>query len=452
MKNSKYKDLVYIALISFGVGIVTLLSLYFITNYLYVNADYDFIKKLVGISITFRGSLGRFWFYLIFLALFTLVCFLIIYGVYKIIHAKVIFNNKNVLKILFRPIIIFIVSYIVISIVLSIIEMTANYYNSFGNGFLYGMSNLWFLLERYDVVNIVKWIAIITLYLKISKSRACRVQKLFEDTKEMAEGNMDINISDNGKDEISCIAGKIDNIVTKLKNITIEERNAERTKNDLITNVSHDLRTPLTSIVGYLSLIDSDKYKDEVELRYYVSIAYEKSKELDVLINDLFKLTKMQNYEVTLNKTKINLIELLGQVEAEFQYMFSVNDIIGRVDFCEDKLIVNADAKELVRVFENLISNSIKYGSDGKYIDITAEKKDNKAIVRIINYGDEIPQSELSYIFDRFYRVEKSRNREKGGSGLGLAIAKNIVELHEGKIKAYSNEEKTIFEVELGLE
>ena len=120
-----------------------------------------------------------------------------------------------------------------------------------------------------------------------------------------------------------------------------------------------------------------------------------------------------------------------------------------RIKFSEDKLIVNGDGLKLVRAFENLLSNAIKYGKEGYFVDVTTKLKDNMAVVEVINYGGTISSLDLPHVFDRFYRVEKSRNSDIGGSGLGLAITKNIIELHEGTIAAYSNNERTIFEVRL---
>lgn len=144
-----------------------------------------------------------------------------------------------------------------------------------------------------------------------------------------------------------------------------------------------------------------------------------------------------------------NLVELLGQLVSHFEYQFNREEMKSRINFSEDKLIVNADARKLARVFENLLSNAIKYGKDGYYVDIVTKLEGKSAVIQVINYGQSIPSIDLPYIFDRFYRVEKSRNSNIGGSGLGLAITKNIVELHEGTIVAYSDNEKTVFEVRL---
>ncbi|GAA0709894.1 HAMP domain-containing sensor histidine kinase [Paraclostridium ghonii] len=292
-------------------------------------------------------------------------------------------------------------------------------------------------------------ILFLLFYLIVTYKKNKSLISIIDETEMMANGDLDRVIKVKSKGNIKNLAENINNISKKLKDRTITERNAQKTKNDLITNVAHDLRTPLTSVIGYLELIDTDKYKDEIELRYYINIAYEKSKGLNLLINDLFELTKMQNKTINLDKADINLVELLGQVVAYFEYQFKDANMESRINFLNDKLIVNADGEKLVRVFENLLSNAIKYGKDGHYVDTVIKLEGKVAVVQIINYGESIPAVHLPYIFDRFYRVEKSRNSNISGSGLGLAIAKNIIELHKGRIKAYSNENKTIFEVRL---
>ncbi|WP_160687060.1 HAMP domain-containing sensor histidine kinase [Clostridium sp. C2-6-12] len=292
-------------------------------------------------------------------------------------------------------------------------------------------------------------ILFVVAYLLIIYRKTKSLVAIIDQAELMANGDLDRLIEVNGENDIKNLAENINNISKQLKEITIVERKAQQTKNDLITNVSHDLRTPLTSIIGYLEIIDADKYKDEVRLRYYVNIAFEKAKALNLLINDLFELTKMQNNTINLDKADINLVELLGQVVACFEYQFKNAEMESRINFSEDKLIVNADSGKLVRAFENLLSNSIKYGRDGVYVDVTTKMEDNMAVVQVINYGQSISPIDLPYIFDRFYRVEKSRNSHIGGSGLGLAITKNIIELHQGTISAYSDETRTVFEVRL---
>lgn len=164
----------------------------------------------------------------------------------------------------------------------------------------------------------------------------------------------------------------------------------------------------------------------------------------------MFELTKVQNNSITLDKIDIDLVELLNQIIFQFGYQFESEKIKERSFFSEDKLIISADPNKLVRAFQNLINNGIKYGT-GEFLDIYAYKKNDYAVVDVISYGNPIPAVELPYIFDKFYRVDKSRNKNDGGSGLGLAITKSIVSLHGGIITAQSDGEKTIFKVMLPL-
>ncbi|MDZ3953400.1 HAMP domain-containing sensor histidine kinase [Bacillus thuringiensis] len=245
------------------------------------------------------------------------------------------------------------------------------------------------------------------------------------------------------------LAKEINSIIKRLKNSIEEELRIEQTKKDLITNLSHDLRTPLTSIVGFVSYIHQDKYKDEIELRYYIEIIYEKVIRLNELMNDLFEYTCFQNKGVYLHKVPINIVEMLEQLTGQFQLELQNVNMELRLFLAERNLMIYADGDKLVRVFENLILNAIRYGSEGEYIDIYLYKKRDLIIIEFVNYGEMIPTSDLSQIFERFYRVEKSRSSYTGGSGLGLAISKSIMELHGGTIEVYSDIEKTTFIVKI---
>lgn len=311
---------------------------------------------------------------------------------------------------------------------------------------LFRLNDNFFAGNIYGIIGILIFISIYSL---ITYKKYRNVSLLVDNVEEMSKGNLDKKIEIKSRGDIDQVAQNINSIVEQLKDITVEERKAQQTKTDLITNVSHDLRTPLTSVIGYLNLIEEGRYKDEVELMYYVDIAYEKSLNLNILINDLFELTKMQNRVVNFNKVELNLVELIGQLISQFEIQFRQENMNCRIDFSVDKLILNADPIKLVRAFENLITNAMRYGKDGHYVDIKVFTEKKMAVVQVINYGEPIPVLDLPHIFDRFYRVEKSRNTFKGGSGLGLAITKNIIEAHDGSICAISNNESTIFEVKI---
>jgi signal transduction histidine kinase len=305
---------------------------------------------------------------------------------------------------------------------------------------------------NFTYVKYTIWIIILIIYLHVFMYKKIKYfVEVDQFMNDITTGNLDKKIPENENHLLGKLAKNMNTIIEKLNKSMEEERLAEQTKYDLITNVSHDLRTPLTSILGYLDLVDKDYYKDEIQLRYYVNIAYEKSKRLNVLINDLFEYTITKNSTLILKKEEVNLIELLNQLYLEFRIQFKNLNMECRTFFSEDKLFINGDAIKLARAFENLINNGIRYGKQSKYIDIVTRKENSIGIIEIINYGEPIPAVDLPFIFDRFYRAEKSRSTSTGGSGLGLAITKNIINLHKGEISIESNYEKTTFIIKLPL-
>ncbi|WP_194189772.1 sensor histidine kinase [Clostridium chrysemydis] len=289
-------------------------------------------------------------------------------------------------------------------------------------------------------------------HLEKLESNEKELQKLINEVSKMQSDNFEEAIEVNDFDgDIKGLSKNINDLVKDLKNITLEEKKAQKTKNDLITNVSHDLRTPLTSIIGYLNLIEEDKYKDEVELRYYTDSAYKKAKKLKLLIDDLFELTKYQNDGIYLNLQTVDFIEMVWQLISDFQFELEDKGLKINADFCEEKVFVKCDPLKLSRAFENIISNSIKYSKSKSTIDIKIFTSKDNLIFSIKNYGEEISEFDLEHIFDRFFRVDKARNSEINGSGLGLCITKSIIDLHNGKISARSNNGVIEFEVILNL-
>lgn len=276
------------------------------------------------------------------------------------------------------------------------------------------------------------------------------LENMIQEAAYIAEGDFDYELVTNDQ-HLKELAENINKIVARLKEAIKEERHTEQTKNELITNVSHDLRTPLTSIVGYLRLIEQDKYKDEVALRHYTGTAFEKSLKLEKLINELFEYTRMQDHHLKLNMRPLNIAEILGQIIIQNEIYFKEYNMICREKFSEVRSLVLGDGERLARVFENLILNAIRYGKEGEYVDVAAEELNNQVVVTVTNYGHPIPTIDLPHIFERFYRVEKSRSDHTGGAGLGLAIAKSIITHHEGTIDVESNIEKTSFIIKLNI-
>ncbi|WP_404353200.1 sensor histidine kinase [Exiguobacterium aurantiacum] len=223
---------------------------------------------------------------------------------------------------------------------------------------------------------------------------------------------------------------------------------ADRLKHELVANVAHDLRSPLTSITGYLDLIHGDRYRDEVELRHYIQVIHENATHLKGLINDIFDYTFLQNDRIALQTSEVRLDELLNQLIMQSTLRLSEVEMEARFSSSAKRPIVEGDALKLVRVFENILENAIRYGRDGTYIDTFIEDTDEVVLINMTNYGEEaIPSRDIPYVFERFFRVEKSRAHYTGGSGLGLAIAKSIIDLHEGEIHVTSQPRETTFTI-----
>lgn len=262
---------------------------------------------------------------------------------------------------------------------------------------------------------------------------------------EVAKGELSHRIEVNTSDEFGVVAASINQMAEQLQLSLQEERSAVAAKNDLITGISHDLRTPLTSILGFLEYIEKDRYQDEIEMRYYVSIAYEKSLTLRKLIDDLFEYTRVSGGSLPLSLTSLNLNPFLMQLAEEFAPMLEEAGMTYKIIGGQEPLWIQAAPGELVRAYENLFSNAIRYGAQGKVMEIALSLEGKEAVVRISNYNEPIPTQDLPHLFDRFYRVDKSRSRDTGGTGLGLAIAKSMIELHQGSIAAYSEQGRTDF-------
>lgn len=292
--------------------------------------------------------------------------------------------------------------------------------------------------------------AITFILLELRRER--RLTEIYEAVRRIAAGDITKEIQIDSMDEFSSMADNLNRMQIKIKELIENEKNSERTKNELITNIAHDLRTPLTSIVGYLEILaNNDKLTDE-QKKEYLRIVYEKSNKLGELIEDLFSYTKVSFNTMSLKLDNFDIVFLLNQLIEELYPLFEKNNLSFEFDSNVKTLEIVADPKLLGRLFENLLNNAIKYGKDGKRILIRLHKIDDEEFyVSIINYGNIIPKESLEKLFERFYRVDESRNSAVSGTGLGLAISKNIVEMHRGMITVTSNKKGTEFRVRLKI-
>ena len=226
-----------------------------------------------------------------------------------------------------------------------------------------------------------------------------------------------------------------------------KEEEAEETKNELITNVAHDLRTPLTSIIGYIDIVNNMPDLTEAQRSEYLKITWEKARKLEKLINELFSFTKISYGGMPMHMEKIDLIKLLEQEVDELYPTFKDNELECVLETDTDSCMVMADGEQLVRVFDNLLGNAVKYGRYGKMIRVRTVTEQSQIRIQVVNYGSVIPAENLPFLFEKFYKVDTSRQPSSEGTGLGLAIAKSIVESHGGSIFVKSSFDGTVFEV-----
>lgn len=303
----------------------------------------------------------------------------------------------------------------------------------------------------WGVIYVIIGIAVFSISFLLLQENAIRyIGEISDAMEEIADGNLNIQLEIQGDDEFSQMASLLNQMAEDIGELMDRERESERSKNELITNVAHDLRTPLTSVIGYLELLKNETTMLPQDKRdHYVNITYQKAKHLERLIDDLFGFTKLNYGKISMNVSRVDVLQLLTQLLDEFYPIFAEHDMHYEIRSNMRAIPMNGDGNLLARLFENLISNAVKYGKEGKIVHVYARLEENVVTISVVNYGYVIQEQDLAHIFDKFYRVDHARTSSTGGTGLGLAIAKNIVELHGGTIEAHSDLEGTVFEVKL---
>lgn len=260
-------------------------------------------------------------------------------------------------------------------------------------------------------------------------------------------------VSKSGEDirlpkELSPVEEDLKAIQAQLRFREEAAREEETRRQDLISFLAHDLKTPLTSVVGYLTLLRDEPELDAAQRCKYVGIALDKAERLEELLGEFFDITRMDLGGAEGDRTPIQLTVLLEQLSDEFYPIFAEKDLTCQAEI-EHHLVVLGDPDKLVRVFDNVLRNAVSYSTPGGVVEICAARKDDMIEVTISNQGLEIPEGELGRIFQKFYRLDAARSTRTGGAGLGLAIAKEIVERHGGSIRAESNGRTTSFVIDL---
>ncbi len=275
------------------------------------------------------------------------------------------------------------------------------------------------------------------------------ISKISTAIRNISDGDLNTTVEVVGDDEFADMAANLNRMVEEIRELMDKERESERTKNELITNIAHDLRTPLTSIIGYLELLSKTEHMDPDMQKKYIDITYTKAKRLQKLIEDLFGFTKLNYGKISMRISKVDIVKLLSQLLEEFYPAFMDKGLAYELQSNVPAKVIKADGNLLARLFDNLINNAIKYGTEGKRILVKVHAAETIVTVSVTNYGYVIPKDELPLLFNKFYRVEQSRSVNTGGTGLGLAIAKNIVDMHGGTIHVTSDLKGTVFTVKL---
>jgi signal transduction histidine kinase len=318
------------------------------------------------------------------------------------------------------------------------------------DGFLYaGLHRLRSLVGVAETLTLVGLGLFVAFVFLFSRRSFAYLEGVSNALQQVSLGRLDIQVPERVHDELGEVGANVNGMIRRLRDALEEERRAAREKSDLIAGVSHDLRTPLTSILGYLELLTAASSAIPDTARQHADIALQKSRQLSSLVDDLFEFTKVSDPAFTIHPDRIDLAALVAQLVEESLPMFQAHATTCRIHAPETPLPALADGALLVRVFENLLANAVRYGRQGRPVDVRLSTTDGWVQASVVNYGNPIPPEVLPRVFDRFFRADISRSRHTGGAGLGLATAKRIVELHGGSIRVTSDATETAFTVAL---
>ncbi|MCM3767267.1 cell wall metabolism sensor histidine kinase WalK [Neobacillus niacini] len=278
-----------------------------------------------------------------------------------------------------------------------------------------------------------------------------KIIKISSSIINIIKGNFNerIRISDNNR-FLKKLIINLNRLIDEFHKIVVLNKQYEDDRKKMISNISHDLRTPLTSMLGYVEMLKDDQSLSEEERQEYLSIISAKGEFLVDLLEEFYHFSKLDSDDLPIHPRRLNISELLRQCMLSFLKDFEANGIQPKIELPPEDIFVGADQQAVYRMVQNLISNSLKYGSAGNVIGVSLAEQNDSITIEVWDKGRGIPEEDVPYIFNRLYVAEKSRSRRLKGSGLGLSIVKKLVEKHNGNVAVSSIPfERTSFTVTL---
>lgn len=308
------------------------------------------------------------------------------------------------------------------------------------------------LFKSNAIINSVVYVIIFSvLFYLFTRKKMRQIQKINRTVQAIAQGNLLVRLPVTSRDELGTLSDNINSMAMQLKEKIDRERAIEKSKMDLITNISHDLRTPLTSIIGYLTLLKEKNYQNPSEMEHYLANSYNKAAQLKKLIDNLFEYTRLTSGEIRLDKQLIDLRQMVEQMVVEFEPIAESHNLSVESRLCLEAVLALVDPDKLARTLDNLLVNALKYSIKPGTIKVMLKTEGHWAIIAVGNLGLPMTEKQASQVFERFFRADDT-TKPGGmarGAGLGLAIAKNIVELHGGQIWLEHKENDYQFFIEL---
>ncbi|EES51313.1 HAMP domain-containing histidine kinase [Clostridium botulinum] len=365
-----------------------------------------------------------------------------------------IFNTKKFRKLNLNKISIYLILVVIIAVVVAaqaVLIIISIIFKRHPNIQEYVAKDYFVSINIFYIISFLGIAVFLITFVSLVNRKVKYIKFLTKEVKVIKDEGFGKTIKVKGKDELSELCQSINDMSLELRKKIDNEKIIEKNKNELITSVSHDLRTPLTSIIGYVDLLKKNEFNDKEKFDNYIEIIDERTKSLNRLINELFEYTKLTSHDIKLNYSRLEIVSLIEQMVGEYTPIFNKENLEVVKDITDKDIFINADIEKIVRVLENLLTNAIKYSVKNSKVLIKLFEENNYVVVSVSNKAKDITEDDLKNIFERFYKVDKSR-KEQDSTGLGLSIVKRIVELHNGEIDVNLNEDIIEFKISLPLE